>query len=131
MDYDKRKQIKKIALTRKIEEVDEYLLGVGMVKEVKGIFQLFTPLLTQYIKENLGLKLPVKEAKLFRLLRNNMGKTVSKEDIFNIVWVENPEEATDWALDALIYRLRKHPFMKSQGYIIESQKKVGYILIQS
>ncbi|MBI2597455.1 winged helix-turn-helix domain-containing protein [Candidatus Daviesbacteria bacterium] len=59
-----------------------------------------------------------------------MGNVVSKDEIFTEVWGEESENATDWALDALIYRLRKHPFLKAHGYIIESYKKVGYSLIQ-
>lgn len=93
-------------------------------------FELFTPLLAEYIKTNFPIKLPVKESKLFKLLRKNIGNIVSKDEIFTSVWGET-SEATDWALDALIYRLRKHPFIKAQGYIIESHKKVGYTLIAS
>ena len=129
LDYSQRKQLQKIALRQtqgKLFEVDEYLLGVGMVKNL----QLFTPLLAEYIKLNLPVKLPVKEAKLFKLLRKNAGNVVTKDEIFAEVWGEDDENATDWALDALIYRLRKHPFMKSNSYIIESHKKVGYTLIQ-
>lgn len=124
LNYTQRKQIQRIALGKKTE-VDEYLLGVGMVKDNK----LFTPLLTEYIKTNLPIKLPVKEDKLFKLLRKNIGNVVSKDEIFNEVWPD-PSEATDWALDALIYRLRNHPFIKAHGYIIESHKKVGYTLLQ-
>lgn len=142
LDYHQRKTLQKITLGKQAGEIDEYLLGVGMVKqstsEVKKMqlhlggvkFELFTPLLTDYIKTHLPVKLPVKESKLFKLLRKNMGSTVSKDEIFAEVWGENLEDATDWALDALIYRLRKHPFMKANNYIIESQKKVGYTLIQ-
>src|SRR3990167_9644445 len=119
LDYQQSKQVQKIALGKRVDEVDEYLLGVGMVKKIGDHFELFTPLLAQYIKENMPIKLPAKEAKLFKLLRNNMGKVVSKDEIFSTVW-PNSEDATDWALDALIYRLRKHPFMLSHGYIIES-----------
>ncbi|MDP3733490.1 MAG: helix-turn-helix domain-containing protein, partial [Candidatus Daviesbacteria bacterium] len=126
LDYQQKKQIQKIALGKQTE-IDEYLLGVGMVKN----FKLFTPLLTDYIKTNMPVKLPVKEKFLFNLLRKNMGKTVSKDEIFTEVWPGNEEGASDWALDALIYRLRNHPFIKSQGYIIESHKKVGYTLIAS
>jgi len=129
LDYQQSKQVQKIALGKRVDEVDEYLLGVGMVKKIGDHFELFTPLLAQYIKENMPIKLPAKEAKLFKLLKNNMGKVVSKDEIFSTVW-PNSEDATDWALDALIYRLRKHPFMLSHGYIIESNKKVGYSLIQ-
>lgn len=129
LDYHQRKDVQKLALGKQVPEVDEYLLGIGMVRNVK--LELFTPLLSEYIKKYLPVKLPVKESKLFKLLRENMGRTVPKDEIFGRVWAENPEEATDWALDALIYRLRKHPFMQANGYIIESQKKVGYTLVQT
>lgn len=138
LDYHQRKTLQKIALRQaqgyNFGEIDDYLLGVGMVKQSTSGHQLFTPLLSEYIKTNLPAKLPVKEAKLFKLLRNNMGRTVTKDEIFSEVWdppADGLEGATDWALDALIYRLRKHPFMKANNYIIESHKKVGYTLIQT
>lgn len=129
LDYSQRKQLHRIALGKATQEVDEYLLGVGIVKKKNSQFELFTPLLSKYIRINLPIKLPVKEAKLFKLLRKNMGGVVSKDEIFAQVWGEDAE-ATDWALDALIYRLRKHPFMQANNYIIESHKKVGYTLVQ-
>ncbi len=133
LDYQQKKQVAKIALGKKVEDVDEYLLGVGYVIQDKIGTRLFSPILAEYIKTNLPSKLPVKEAKLFRLLRNNTGKVVSKDEIFANVW-DSPAgesaDATDWALDALIYRLRNSQFMKSHGYIVESHKKVGYTLIQ-
>lgn len=129
LDYHQRKVLQKIALGKKLTEVDEYLLGVGLVKQSTS-FQLFTPLLSEYIKTNMPVKLPVKEARLFKLLRKNIGRTITKDEIFASVWADNPDETTDWALDALVYRLRKHQFIQSNGYIIESHKKVGYTLIQ-
>jgi len=158
LDYHQRKILQKMTSSAShpaldAGSIDEYLLGVGMIKQLtseaihlRGVtafssprrckaggvkFELFTPLLTEYIKTNLPVKLPVKESKLFKLLRSNMGKTVTKDEIFSEVWGENEEGASDWALDALIYRLRKHPFIKAHGYIIESQKKIGYTLIQT
>lgn len=130
LDYSQRKQLQKMVLGKTMTEVDEYLLGVGLVKKTASKYELFTPLLAEYIKQNISVKLPVKEAELFKLLRKNMGNVVSKDEIFAEVWGENSQNATDWALDALIYRLRKHPFIKSHGYIIESHKKVGYTLVQ-
>lgn len=125
LDYHQRKQVQKLAFDKRLQDIDDYLLGVGMIKNGK----LFTPLLTEYIKQNISIKLPPKEANLFRLLRNNTNKVVDKEEIFNALWPD--EEGTDWALDALIYRLRKHPFIKANNYIIESHKKIGYTLITS
>lgn len=135
LDYFQRKQLQRIAMGKTITEVDDYLLGIGMVKSSKvkdqnSTFELFSPLLTEYIKTSLPVRLPVKEEKLFKLLKEHLGKTVNKDEIFTAVWGENATEATDWALDALIYRLRKHPFMKANGYIIESHKKIGYTLVQ-
>lgn len=130
LDYSQRKQLQKIALGKKVSEVDEYLLGVGMVEKVGQTYKTFTPLLSEYIRANLPVKLAVKESKLFKLLRNNMGRVIGKDEIFASVWNES-EETSDWALDALIYRLRKHPFIQASGYIIESHKKVGYTLIQT
>lgn len=96
----------------------------------KNGFKLFSPVFEEYIRLNLPVKLPPKEAKLFKLLRNNVGKVVTKYEIFQALWGSDSEKGSDWALDALVYRLRSHPFIKSHGYIIESQKKVGYSLIQ-
>lgn len=131
LNYHQKKQVQKIALGKKPGEIDDYLLGVGMVKKLNSGYELFTLLLTEYIRSNLPLRLPVKETKLFKLLRNNFGKVVSKEEIFESVWGENSHDATDWALDALIYRLRRNPAFSSHGYAIENHKKVGYILLQN
>src|SRR3989344_353483 len=130
LDYQQRKQVHKIALGRKLDEVDEYLLGVGMIKQEDSAHRLFSPLFEEYIRSYLAPRLPQKEYKLFKLLRQNTGKIVNKDELFQTLWQQDSDKATDWALDALIYRLRKHPFLKSQGYIIENHKKVGYTLVQ-
>lgn len=128
LDYQQKKQVQRIAVGKKVENIDEYLLGVGYITETKSGPKIYSFVLEEYIRTSLPAKLPVKEAKLFKLLRNNMGRVVSKDEIFQNVWGES-EDATDWALDALVYRLRNSQFMKSHGYIIESHKKVGYTLI--
>lgn len=147
LSYHQRKIIQNLSLGKEVKEVDDYLLGVGMVtrsvilsdperaQRVEGEskdlskFELFTPLFAEYIKANLPMKLPAKEAKLFKLLRKHQGQVVPKDEIFSHVWQEDPEKGTDWALDALIYRLRKNPSFSSQ-YVIESHKKQGFSLIQ-
>lgn len=144
LDYDQKKQVQAIAMGKTVSDPDEYLLGVGYMtlqrhperslakgERVEGSrFKLFSPVLEEFIKTNMPKKLPVKERLLFKLLQNNIGKVVSKDEIFKTVWPDNEAGATDWALDALIYRLRKSSFMKANGYIIESYKKVGYSLIK-
>lgn len=130
LNYKRKKEVQKIAIGKTVEAVDDYLQDVGMVVKKGGSYTLFTPLLADYIKSSYSLKLPFKEAKLFRLLRHNLGGLVSKEMIFNTVWDGSPDHATDWALDALIYRLRKNAGFISEGYHIESHKKIGYILFK-
>lgn len=131
LNYNQKKQVKKIALGKLEFEVDPYLINVGMVVKNGNNFQLFTPLLKDYINSLSQDRMSEKELKLFKLLKNQLGKTVLKEEIFQKVWENNPEEASDWALTSLIYRLRKHPTLKSQNYTIESHKKLGYLLIKS
>lgn len=45
-----------------------------------------------------------------------------------IVWKDDQGKATDWALNALIYRIRKNPGFASSGYVIENHKKEGFVL---
>lgn len=130
LDYSTRKSLQRLAFGKKVSEISEYLLGVGIVKQINQDVEFFTPLLKEYVKSNFPVKLPVKEGRLFKLLRKNLGRVVSKDEIFAEVWEGNPQ-ASDWALDALIYRLRRHPFIQNQGYIIESYKKQGYTLVQT
>ncbi len=131
LDYQQKKDVQKIAMGKIVKEEDEYLLNVGYIIKDNNGYRLFSSLLKDYIKINLPVRLPAKEKILFNLLKKNLGKVVSKDEIFTEVWKETSDDATDWALDALVYRLRKHPFLHSHGYIIESQKKVGYTLIQT
>lgn len=130
LNYHQKKLVEKVAFGKVPKQIDEYLLGIGLIKRVKGKFELFTPLLQEYIRTNLPMKLSSKESKLFKFLRKNAGRVVPKDEIFNAVWDNNPEGATDWALDALIYRLRKHPAFSSK-FVIESHKKQGYSLIET
>lgn len=129
LNYRQKKQLQKIASGKVLDNIDEYLSNVGMVIKKNRGYEIFSPLLSEYIQSASPLKLPVKEAKLFRLLRHNQGVLVSKENIFNAVW-EDSSEVSDWALDALIYRLRKNPGFISSGYGIESHKKLGYMLVK-
>ena len=127
LSYHQKKQVEKIGLGKNLTEVDDYLLGVGLVKKEGSGYRLFTPLLEEYIKTNLPLRLSHNEAKLFKLLRKNEGRIVPEDEIFKEVWGSS-RIASDWALDALIYRLRRNPTFSSQ-YAIESHKKQGFSLI--
>jgi len=119
--------VQRIAQGKKILEVDPYLNRIGIIDENH---HLFSPLLSEFIQSYIAFKLPVKERKLFKLLRKNEGEVVTKEEIFDYIWQEQSENATDWALNALVYRLRKNPQLKTNGYKVISLKKQGYSLIK-
>jgi len=79
----------------------------------------------------LPVKLPAKEKALFSLLKKRLNMVVSKDQIFEHIWESDPESASDWALNALIYRLKKNPGFLASGYVIENHKKLGYSMLKS
>jgi hypothetical protein len=125
LNYSQRKLLQRLSLNKSVKSFDEGLINYGYVE--KG--RIFTPLLLDYIKKNTYLRLPALESKLFKLLKQKEGHLVNKDEIFNVLWPE--EEGSDWALNALIYRLRKNPTFSTSGYVIESQKKLGYFLVKN
>lgn len=131
LNYNQKKIVKKIAQGKQFGEMDPYLINIGMVNKIDEEYQLFSPLLRHFLIQENSIRMTDKERKLFRLLKQHLGKIVLKEQIFEYVWGENLEEASDWALTSLIYRLRKHSQVASQNYIIESHKKIGYLMIKS
>ncbi len=129
--YSQKKQLQRIVQKKGIKNIDPDLLNLKAVIFTNDSYTLFSPLLEEYIKKFSRLKLPVKEAIIFKLLKQARGKVVSKEELFRSLWSEDAEEfGSDWALNSLIYRLRKNPTFISQGYVIENYKKVGYTLLK-
>ena len=120
--------MQRIAEERSPNEIDPYLTHIGIVNNRN---EFFSPLFQSVVLNQQSKKIPAKEGKLFRLLKARLGTIVNKTDIFRTVWGENNNEATDWALDSLIYRLRKNETFQKSGYYIESVKKQGYILIKN
>lgn len=131
LNYHQQIQVQKIALKKTLKEIDPFLINIGMVTRDGPETRLFTPLLEEYIKSYITINIPAKEARLFKLLKRSTGKVVSKDEIFGYVWQKDYENASDWALNALIYRLRKNPGFISSGYVIENYKKIGYVLNKS
>ena len=123
----RRKDLDAVA-TGRSKSVDPFLTDVGYVVTDQGVSRTFTPLLAEYALRQAQGHLPVRERRLLSLLRRNLGRVVSKHEIFDAVWRESDGIASDWALNALVYRLRRHPAFDSQRYSIESHKKQGYIL---
>ncbi len=104
---------------------DEYLSGIGMVNRKD---ELFSPLFVTYLRAYYRPQLPAKERRLFLLLKKHLGQTVSKQVIMDTVWQD--DIVSDWALNALVYRLRKHPAFLSRNLVIENHKKLGYALVR-
>lgn len=131
LNYQQKKILQKVALEGLYNNHDEYLIRVGLVQKVGSKYQLFSSLFTEFVKTQHHQKLPTKEAKLFKLLKENLGEVVSRDLIFKKIWEDEFDNTTDWALDSLIYRLRRHTFFVTKGFIIESYKKQGYMLIKN
>ncbi|OGM11854.1 hypothetical protein A2Z22_01375 [Candidatus Woesebacteria bacterium RBG_16_34_12] len=127
LNYLQKKQVVKIAQKKKILKIDKSLTNLGLIKLYKGSYRIFTPLLDNSVLTNLIIKFTPKESVVYKLLKKNIGKIVYKEDLFDALW-ENPEKSSDWALNSIIYRLRKNPAFINYGYIIENHKKIGYSL---
>ncbi len=119
--------VRNLAQGRHLKASDEYLQGIGMVAP-HGT--LFSPLFSDYLAGLYGQRLPAKEQRLFSLLKRSLGSVVPKRVIIDTVWKDS-EVGSEWALNALIYRLRKHPAFVAKGYTIENHKKVGYILTKN
>lgn len=128
LSHNRQKMLEKVVNGKVVEEIDDYLIGIGMVMVVQGQPKVFSPLFGEYLKSHIPVRLPAKEKRLFRLLQRNIDRVVSKDEIFTAIWGENSDKASDWALNSLIYRLKRQPAYLNSGYILENQKKEGYIL---
>lgn len=128
LNVQNRKTLQRIASSKDPHEVDSYLVNIGMVLKEKSGYRLFTPLLKEYISSTIDVKIAAKEGKLFKLLKKNLGRVVPKDELFEDIWKDDFDNASDWALNALVYRLRKNPKFKLMGYSIENHKKIGYML---
>lgn len=128
--YKQKQQIQKIAFGKAVKEIDLYLIELGIVEKNRseGYF-LFSPIFTEYVKNTVATNLAPLENKLFILLHKNRNEVVVKEDIFNALWPNEPDKQSGWALNALVYRLRKNPAFIQKAYMIKSYKKLGYSLI--
>lgn len=133
VSFKQRRILQKIASGKRVDFVDEYLVEIGLIKKLVRGYELFTPLLSEYIVHHHPKRLPLKEAKLFKLLKQHLGKVVEKEEIFSVLWPEDSKEydkASEWALNSLIYRLKKNHTFITSGYHLENHKKEGYILFK-
>jgi len=123
-----RQQVQKIANNKSVKKIDEYLLRMGAAIKDGNEHKLFSPLFSQYLRETSTPRYTRLEARLMKLLKDNLGKIVAKDTIFEALWPNDVDGQSDWALNALIYRLRNNPAFVGKGYTIISLKKQGYSL---
>lgn len=121
--------VRKLATDGTYPKADDYLTNLGIVKKQGEVYELFSPLFTSCVRTFSAPKLPLKERRLLAILKRNEGRVVSKRDIFDEVW-RGQEIGSEWALNALLYRLRKHPAFIAQNFTIENHKKSGYSLVK-
>jgi hypothetical protein len=124
----KRRKILETSIIKGSKPIDQYLIDAGYIRDNIGHYEAFTPLLADYVKSLGKQYLPLKEKRLFKILLLHKGMITTKETICDSVWRENDGIVSDWALNALVYRLRRHSAFDSQRYSIESRKGEGYIL---
>ncbi len=128
LNAKRREQLLAIAMGKKTTDT-EFLYDIGLIYNENGDIKFFSDLLRIYLEHHGKLILPLKEKRLLALLKRYPGKIVKKQDILDYIWGD--EIASDWALNSLVYRLRKNPAFDSSRYSIKSVKKDGYILEDS
>ncbi len=75
------------------------------------------------------LKLTKKEFVVLEILNKRKGKLVTYDAIGNVLWKENSDDFSLWAISQIIRRLRKRlAFYSLNPNIISSQRGEGYIL---
>lgn len=122
--------VRKLATDGTYLKADDYLTKIGIIEKTGDRYELFSELFADCVRAFSAPKLPVKERRLLSILKSKEGRIVPKRDIYDAVW-RGEEIGTEWALNALIYRLRKHPAFTVQNFAIENHKKLGYSLVRN
>ncbi|HUV72507.1 MAG TPA: helix-turn-helix domain-containing protein [Clostridia bacterium] len=129
-DFLDRKE-KQLLLSKKRNFKDCFLVKIGLISE-KG--QVFSPVFEDFLrtqKEISVQELTRKEKALLTILQGQKGELVTREEIINFVWPENPEEVNEWTLDQLVKRLRKKLGDLKLPFQVKTIKAQGYSLIPS
>jgi hypothetical protein len=122
--------VRKLVMDGTYKKPDDYLTNIGIIKQNGNKYTLFSELFADCVRAFSAPKLPIKERRLLTILKRNEGKIVPKREIYDAVW-KGQEIGSEWALNALVYRLRKHPAFTTQNYTIVNHKKLGYSLTKN
>jgi DNA-binding winged helix-turn-helix (wHTH) protein len=122
------------------KEFLEYLLGVGLIQKsdgkYKNNFDLYinndieNNIIKQSAKDHQNIiktdELSSQEFEVFTKIKEANGEIVSKEDIANLIGIDNKDEKRkDWAIDQLIKRLREK-IEDDEKEIIKTIRGRGY-----
>lgn len=126
----------------------EYLKYIGLIKNAKGKNVLGIPVLSQIIEKETKInqfhlkynrifkggkeisdKLSKKEKRLLSFFLSQKNILISRDQIAKVLWgIDNDNEYSDWAIDRLIYRIRrKLSHLGIEKSMIKTVKKKGYI----
>jgi DNA-binding winged helix-turn-helix (wHTH) protein len=106
------------------------LIRFGFVVDNYSQSKVFTSLVSQHLKTKHAQTLPPKEKALLSILQKHAPNHVSKDELIDKLWNNTRDGGSEWALTALLYRLRKHPSFIASGDSIVTYKKRGYALVE-
>jgi hypothetical protein len=108
---------------------NDSLVHYGFVLKESSKTRVFTKLMEMHLTTKQAHTLPPKEKALLDLLQHHAPNFVTKDEIIEKLWINTRDGGSEWALTALLYRLRKHPAFIASGNTIMTFKKRGYVLI--
>jgi hypothetical protein len=136
-----KKLITKTPLDGEDLDSGRYLFETGFISEVKGNYEIFSPLLEEFIKSRphgvsfseSAQEFTKKELSLFTFLKNNINEVCERESIIEAVWSDEEEalEVSDWAMDRLVARVRSKLKKQASEFEIVTVRTRGYKLINS
>lgn len=97
---------------------------------ISPLFPAFLKRLSRNYKNSQLIAFTKQEKEVFELLNRNKNSLISREDIAKVIWQDEWEEKySDWALDALMHRLRLKVVNMSFEGKLETKKGLGFVYI--
>lgn len=135
-----REFVKKIVAEKRVGSYEEkgvsFLFETGLVTKNNGRLELFSPLLTGFVKDKFlcgkdeeGKEFSKKEYLLFSFLTENREKICSRDEIIEAVWPDYAEIGiSDWTIDRLVSRLRKKLKLRDERFTLRTIRGRGFKL---
>jgi len=132
------------------EEIIDYFIKTRTIIKKDGVYRFHSLLLEKQFKKNLQDKLKIflddknnlivnninvnnyfsrREKRVLIFLLKNRGEIVSRDQVGSIMWTNNPQLYSDWAVDQFIYRLRKKLlFLGFDKAFVKTIKNKGFMI---